>query len=509
MNNEVIEVLKNIGEEFNGFEFYNFIFNPINKFIPKSDERLKASSSFKPNGIFLFQDEDKPESERHFLHRVILKDTWENDYMDFVELKHQTLCSGIAYRGNRNKLENAQTMNAMIFDLDGVTYKELSIFLRRTEVKAGAHYRAIPKPTFIVSSGGGLHLYYVFDTPVALYPNIKIQLKNLKYDMTARIWEFKETTSEENIQYHSINQMFRMVGSTNPKHNVIVRAFKTGEKVSLDYMNQYVSENNRVDITKAFSPTKTNLKEAMEKYPQWYEDVVLNKQKRKRWQIERYGHDDALYQWWLKQNHKAKAGHRYFYLMCLALYAVKCNVSKDQLKADMDHLLGILNQIPHENKFTEADVKSAMEAYSKDNFLFTIKDIEKLSSITIERNKRNYQPQTDHLEEARAIRDIRMRRKKVKWDDNNGRKKGSSTCEPKILKYLADNPGSSISDICKALNMHRHTVSKYYIRDKGAAEIKISIYLKNNPGATKAEIIKSTGLSKPTVYKYYEIIKSN
>ena len=35
-------------------------------------------------------------------------------------------------------------------------------------------------PTFLVLSGNGLHLYYVFEEPIDLYPNIKIQLKKPK-----------------------------------------------------------------------------------------------------------------------------------------------------------------------------------------------------------------------------------------------------------------------------------------------------------------------------------------
>ena len=40
-------------------------------------------------------------------------------------------------------------------------------------------------------------------------------------------------------------------------------------------------------------------------------------------------------------------------------------------------------------------------------------------------NKRNYQKQADHLEEARAIRDIRMKRQDRDWREGNGRPKGS------------------------------------------------------------------------------------
>ena len=63
--------------------------------------------------------------------RIMFSDQWENDYMEFIEQNPLTLCSGLSYRGKSNKLEHAQRMNALIFDLDGVGLKELrNLFLR-------------------------------------------------------------------------------------------------------------------------------------------------------------------------------------------------------------------------------------------------------------------------------------------------------------------------------------------------------------------------------------------
>ncbi|MDZ7551699.1 hypothetical protein RGC63_08470, partial [Helicobacter pylori] len=97
----------------------------------------------------------------------------------------------------------------------------------------------IPRPTFVVLSGVGLHVYYVFDKPIDLFPNIKLQLKAYKYALTFNIWRYKETSKEKETQYQSINQSFRMVGSINEKHGNKIIAFKTGDRVSLEYMNQY------------------------------------------------------------------------------------------------------------------------------------------------------------------------------------------------------------------------------------------------------------------------------
>ena len=158
--------------EVGGCEFYEELF-PDNE---KSGEIYTDFSH--PNAIYLYRDEERGRERR----RIMLKDTWEQDYMEYVEQNPLTLCSGLVYRRRANKLQNAQRMNALIFDLDGVGLMELrNLFLRFGGDPE--KLRRLPMPTFIVLSGTGLHIYYVFQEPVDLYPNIKVQLKSLKYNL--------------------------------------------------------------------------------------------------------------------------------------------------------------------------------------------------------------------------------------------------------------------------------------------------------------------------------------
>ena len=78
---------------------------------------------------------------------------WKKNYL--------TLCSGLVYRGRSNKLEHAQRMNALIFDLDGVGLGELrNLFLRFGGDPE--KLRRLPMPTFLVLSGTGLHCVLLF-----------------------------------------------------------------------------------------------------------------------------------------------------------------------------------------------------------------------------------------------------------------------------------------------------------------------------------------------------------
>ena len=444
-----------------GQDFYEYIF-PDNEI---SGEIHKDYS--KPNAIYLYQP--NPDS-RKLKRRIMLKDQWEDDYLEYVADNTMTLCSGIAYRGLTNKLEHAQQMNALIFDIDGVGLAQLRTIVARTELQAD-QIRSIPVPTFIVLSGSGLHLYYVFDNPIPLFPNIKLQLKSLKNALTFRIWDYGATSTIKNIQYQSINQGFRMVGSINNKYDTEVVAFKFGDRVSLEYLNSYVKPENQVDITKPFTPTQMSRAEAAEKFPEWYQKVVLNKDyKPKKWDIKGKVHGSdpyALYHWWLRQVDKATGGHRYFYMMNLAIYACKCDVPRAKLKEDINKVFEILRQIPHTNAYgqqdelSEQDIIVAMEAYSKEYYCFKLSDHIATSGIDIEPNRRNGQKQEWHLEDIRAKKQ-NMKRRGQPFKNPEGRPVGSGTAQSKVLAWRAENPTGKKIECERDTGLSRHTVLKWW-----------------------------------------------
>ena len=99
---------------------------------------------------------------------------------------------------------------------------------------------------------------------------------------------------------------------------------------------------------------------------------------------------------------RIEGGHRYFFLMCLAIYAYKCGVPKKQLRQDMKKAFMELQKVKHENVLTADDIRSALEAYDKEYYNFTISDIEALTNVRIDRNKRNGRKQELHLRLARG-----------------------------------------------------------------------------------------------------------
>ncbi len=453
---ELNTALSALYEQVDGQSFYEYIF-------PSNEKQGEQHSDFsKPNAIYLYRDERDRGTERTLRRRIMLSDTWVEDFYTYVEGNEMTLCSGLSYRSRSNKLQHAQQMNALVFDLDGVGDSEIrNLFLRFGKPPA---YRTLPTPTFLVCSGTGLHIYYVFDKPIDLYPNIKLQLKALKYDLTFRIWDYKGTSTCQQIQYQSINQGFRMVGSVNNKYGVPVVAYQTGDRVTLDYLNQYVNhEENKVDINRPFRPSKMTRAEAKEAYPEWYERVVVKKQHQpKKWDIagKVHGQDSyALYHWWLRQIGSIRGGHRYFYMMCLVIYACKCDVPRAKLEADLQIAFEQLKTIDHTNALTEQDIESALETFDKEYYNFTIADIEKLTDVRIERNKRNFRNRAIHVKYMNNQRAFKVEMGEC---TNGGRPKGSGEKKAIVEEWQRQHPTGTKAECHRDTGLDPKTIRKWW-----------------------------------------------
>ena len=448
--NILIQYLDSQYDEIDGCSFYEHIF-------PNCEYEGELNDDFsKPNAIYLYEDENGKKRRR-----IMLKDRWEDDYFSYVDGNKGTLCGGLTYRGRANKLESSQQMNAIIIDLDGVGLNEIRNLFARFNAPRDNPY-ACPMPTYLVVSGSGLHIYYVFKEPIDLFPNIKLQLKALKYALTFKLWSYKDTSQVEKIQYQSINQGFRMVGSINSKYGCTIRAFEVGDRVSIEDLNICVAEKDRVDIQKRFRPSKMTKEQAKEQFPEWYQRVVIEGNKRqKKWDIAgQKGHNgDELYLWWLNRASEVRGGHRYFFLMCLVIYACKCDIPKKRLKKDMQMVFEKLSSIGHTNPLTQEDIDSALEVYSREYYNFTIDDIEKLTDIRIERNKRNYRKQAQHLRIARATLEIMN-------EDNGkalqGRPKGSGSKQEQVKEWRASHPDGKKIECERDLGLSRHTVLKWW-----------------------------------------------
>lgn len=416
--------------------------------------------------------------EKTVVHRYTVTD--DLDVVDQLTYSnHFCIMAPISYAGKSRVSENARVMYALCVEIDNLVVRGkeqtgLENLIHRFSERA--HY--VPKPTYIVASGSGLHLYYKFEQPLVLFPNTVQSLARYKEELTRMLWTKSVTTTytEETIQQESIFQAFRMPG-TRTKSGDRAAAFRVGEPVSIEYMNSFMNPNLKGarNIEGAYK-TDLPLAKAKELYPDWYERVVVNKDhSRKKWAVSR-----RVYDWWLREiKLGATDGHRYNCLKMLAVYAIKCGiydekknpnpVTQEEFEADAWGLFEDFKARGKraDNPFKESDVACAIQVYEDgDMITYPRNSVAHKSGIRIEPQIRRREAgrrlkQNVHLARARAVQEIDY--PDGKWREGNGRPRGSGTAQEVVQRWRQENPDG-----------------------------------------TKYRCAKDTGLSKPTVYKWWD-----
>lgn len=374
--------------------------------------------------------------------------------------KSENFCmiSPISYAGKSRKIANARYLYAMCIEIDYIHPKngisELVYSWKRD-------FKPIPKPTYIVCSGTGLHIYYVFERPIPLWKNVYISLNEAKKWLTPWLWN-RFTSVDENIQYESLNQPFRCVGTITKKGSYVM-AFKVGEKITIEYMNKFLPEDKKIEN---FYKSKYTLEQAKNLYPKWYQKVVVEGKSKNHYNR----HQGIYYNWIDKIYYGAVVGKRYNCLENLCSLAVQCQIEPEQVESDCRKVAERMEELTVEddNHFTEYDVLCALKTYytaSESAFKRRIDFISKKTGITLLANKRNFRTQEEHLKRARAVQNIDY--PNGEWREGNGRPKGSKNKNNKKEKLILDflekhkNENLSVTEIARKLKVSRTTVYKY------------------------------------------------
>lgn len=441
--NVLTEYLNQYYDEWDSMDFYRYIF-PEGE-LEKAGERVTG----KYNAIAV-EVLGKKQAKRY---------TVTDDLSRIRELQGSEnfcLMSPISYAGKTRKSEYARFLYAMAFDLDSIVCLEdgtpqglIDLFY---QIEGPA--QRLPMPTFVASSGTGLHLYYVFEKPIPLFKNIVDQMKEYKREMTRMLWHGYITTLEDNVQQESVFQGFRIVG-TITKTGSRVRVFETGKRVTMDYMNSFVRE--QFQVRQFAYKSDLSLAQAKEKYPEWYQKRIIDKKPKASWTTKR-----DLYDWWKRRiTFEAREGHRYYCLMTLAIYAKKAGIEYEELERDAFELMPEFEKLTRNeyNHFDEEDVIKALEAYNDAYITYPINSIANLTDISIQKNKRNGRLQVEHLKRARAVQMIDF--PNGEWRNKEGRPVGSGTKEQLVKEYIREHPELNVTEIARALKVSRPTVYKY------------------------------------------------
>lgn len=376
-----------------------------------------------------------------------------------------TLLNGISYAGKTRKAKNARYCYAIIIDVDYIKRTESSNQpgdpIGLVDMEHQIHQGFLPEPTALVLSGSGIHVYYILDTPVPMFQKNVQELQKLKDALTRKWWMHglvQSVQSVADVQIQSVHQAFRMPGTKTKDGRRATAWWLRGEKTTIDELNQYVDRKDRaiIDMSNTTRHGATPMAAAKEQWPEWYQRRVIEGRPRQTWVCNR-----SVYDWWLQRlRDGATAGHRYWCVMVLAVYGIKCQIPKAEVEADAMGLVRYLDGMTTEqdNHFSEQDVKAAMKAYNPDYITYPIHAITARTGIQVEKNKRNYRKQSTHLILARTMQHTRAM---LGEDVLGGRPKGSGTKRQQVHDYFVEHPGASVIQASQELGISRPTVYKW------------------------------------------------
>ena len=462
MENELTTYLADLYPELTPRSFYRWIF-------PEGElDREGAYTKGKYTGIVVEVTGTRKDKGRQRVKRYSLTD--DLGAVDIaVGTDHFCICSPVSYAGKKRTAENARELYAIAIDLDHIIMKHDS----KRDLPGGLidlfhqfDTEYLPRPTMIVSSGTGLHLYYLLERSVPLYRDYALELQDLKRALTKKIWNgyVVDISSDRDIQQEGIYQGFRMPGTVT-KQGDRARAFLTGERVTIEYLNGFVKDLDRAKKAEKHKRGKISIAEAEKLYPDWYDERIRRGKKRGRWAVNR-----ALYDWWKRKIlEEAKEGHRYYCLMTLAVYAMKCSiydaeknpnpVTREELEDDCFALLEPMDKLTEreDNHFTEDDVLAALESFDDRWTTYPRTSIEYRSGIAIPAGKRNGRRRSDHVRLMNFVRD-EINHNETWNRQGNGRKSKRDD----VLAWRRDHPDGKKVDCYRETGISRPTIDKYW-----------------------------------------------
>ena len=439
-------------EEESPIEFYNALFR----------DYLDIPGEFNKGAyVAIVTEKEELENDEYKIYRYSVTDGLAELQSLIQSSDNFCFMSPISYCGKRATQNNARYLFGFVIDLDSIVYKD-DVPIGLYNLVFQLMNEVLPRPSYLVSSGSGVHLYYIFNEPIPLYRNNVRLLKSVRKKLIKQIWNpyVTENYSDKKIQWESLWQGFRVVGTKTKKGN-ICRAFRVGnaETVSLEYICSFLYDDEKEFIKNFKFMHKYSYEELKKMWPDWTERHLdkngkpLKNPTKKYWTCK-----PELYFWYLNRLEKEiEPGHRYHSLMCLAGYALKSGISYEQFEKDCWNLFEAYENKSYEedNHWKISDVKSALACYKNGKLReLSIEAIVSYTGLPIERNKRNGHSQKVHLEIARSTK--------------------------KIIKE-----------------------SEGLIEGRPSKKFVVENWKKDHPNGTKADCIRDTGLSKPTVYKWW------
>ena len=384
--------------------------------------------------------------------------------------------------------DTANELCAFVLDIDRVRMD----ILRELLEGAWPHH-VLPQPTYLTTSGTGVHLWYVLDWPVKVLTRWRRELEAIQ-DYLGRIFSATDLpyyrvenfdTDEPTIKRvdinlgkfdrHGLTQPYRVVGSLSKNEKNVVTAWRIGQTWDIDELGS-LAGLEQLFIEDLFDMTCSLRAKEWEKWAQKRDEIAAARIASGSGK----GHNPVFYPWFaqeaIKRSYYGDAyGSRYNVVMCLVIAARKDNASPRQAeKITRSQIVEVVKTL-HENwnnaarksgnppiKWQECE-KAIKAGYSFRGDCVRIR-WSWMSAPDVcnwkhdSKSRRHGLSQEEHLADARDFKFLVARRRPSVL---GGRPKGSGTKEAEIKAYAAEHPEANHSQIARALGVSRPTVIKW------------------------------------------------
>ena len=386
------ELIRTVGRELSPYDFYEAIFGP--EYIDR-------------DYIYVLEEEKTYRIAKGF-----------DSLADIAMFRKDTYIPMASFFNRHYKTDKLEKLYALVVDIDEIRPGNLKML-----IKSNLSNHKI-KPTLIMNSGSGVHLYYVFSTPIECYHHRKAKLKELHTELK-KLFQLKPGSANAYKLDKKVTliQSYRVLGSLN-KFGQTTTGIQFSIKTSVEELCKWL----KVSWDK---PPKQVKKEGDQVKKGKVEFIPNGDPKF-------YSHCNA------RIGLETPVGNRYLSLFALAVVAYKCRIPEDRLREDIETLFDAFNEISPFDRMHINEIEKALTGYNKKATLTPKEQLEEWFGFEFRKNKRNGRKQKEHLEMARDIKSARTTRLTAK----------------KVRDLIGQ--GLNKSQIAKALGMSRVNLYKTY-----------------------------------------------
>ena len=399
-------VLETFGEQVNPWTFYEDVFGDMNLTLPVVILDEDAGKKIQPMEL--------------------------DDAIDFSMSRNDVLLGGVAYFNNWVSKKSAKELYTFIVDMDNVYSGTLQYALQNDWRSANGEPFA--KPTYIVNSGTGLHLYFVLEEPIPCYrrslEDIDKVYRQLAIQQSRRVYV--------NRQVQWFGQDFRMAGGQN-KYGWENAVYRIGDKWDIDELAKAVG----VDAH-------------FVRYGEPREKLKPEQKKRQRRAITGWKSNKAFYYHTLEGcRDKTHEGHRYTSLCALSVIAFKCGIPLEQLEKDLLSLLPGYNK-GAQRQIKENEVYSALKMYNDRAMPTRRESLEHWQGWEYKPIKRNGRKRAEHLKIMNFVRE------EINGNKDWRNKAGAPTAQAKVQQYRAEHPDGTKTHCKEVTGLSYPTIRKWW-----------------------------------------------